>query len=90
MSYSFNARGADKAAVLTAVNAQFDTIVAAQPVHAQDRAAAIETVDRFVSLVPPVDGCVYSVAVNGSCWANVDALRSASVGVSVSLIADDA
>ena len=91
MSYSFQVRGATKAAALTLVAAQLDAVVAFQPVHAADRAQALATAEAFVNLLPDCDAKDVSVSVNGYVmgqWDKSDLveLSGASVGVSASLV----
>ncbi len=93
MSYSFNVRGPSKAAVLPLIGAEFDKIEANQPVHAHDRAQAIDAAVAVLNLVQePGDGLELSVSVNGYLqWSDADPaagdFTGASVGVSVGMLA---
>jgi hypothetical protein len=89
MSYSFNIRAASKANARERAAQEFDSVVASQPVHAQDRTAALAALDAYLDLL--VDDATRDiiVSVNGSVsydWApDVEAtavpLTNASVGV---------
>lgn len=87
MSYSFNVTGSDKADAVAKASAELDKVVAQQPAHETDRAAAQVAIESFVGLVkdPGEKQAVY-VSVNGSVWKEDDGLRNASLGVAVSLI----
>lgn len=91
MSYSFNVRAATLAAAVVAVAAELDKVVAAQPIHAADHSAALETAKAFIGLcAEPGDGQEVSVSVNGYVSRydrDDDAFSGASVGVTVGLVA---
>ena len=98
MSYSFAARGATKAEVVAKVVAEFDNIVAYQPVHVVDREQAQETVVLFLNNIPDSnkrDDQDFYVSVSGSVgWngmygADDFILTSASINVTVYLTAKD-
>lgn len=66
MSYSFNVRAATLAAAVTAVSAKFDEVVSAQPVHANDRDAAVAAATALTGLcVEPGENEEVSVSVSG-------------------------
>lgn len=67
MSYSFNVRAASKALAKVAVAAEFDKVVAIQPVHAQDRAQAIGNANAIIDLL--VDDDTQDISVN--CYGSV-------------------
>jgi hypothetical protein len=94
MSYSFSARGTTKAETIKNVSFELDKVVAAQPVHAADRAQAQAAAQAFLGVLPEnVDGYDFYVSVSGSVgWkgslsAADQVLTSAGVNVSASLIA---
>lgn len=74
MSYSFNVRAASATAVLAALPAKFDEVVASQPVHSNDRDQAIATATAMVGLVAaPSEREELSVSVSGSLsWRTGD------------------
>jgi len=67
MSYSFNVKAANKADAKAAVAVEFENVIASQPVHARDKAAALANADAVIDLL--VDeapaGQVISVSCNG-------------------------
>lgn len=66
MSYSFSAKGATKAAAKAAVAAEFDKVIASQPVHAADKAAAIATAEAMIDVTrEPAEGEEVRVSVSG-------------------------
>lgn len=93
MSYSFNVQGASKASAKEAVAAKFDEVVASQPIHARDKAAALANANAVIDLL--VDDATHeiSVSVNGYVgWQEVlrddgsNPLRAASVSASASYV----
>ena len=92
MSYSFVARGATKSEVIEKIIAEFDIVVATQPIHAADRDQAQAAAQAFLDVLPSgVDERDFYVSVSGSVGWNgnfgVDhVLTSAGVSVSASLI----
>lgn len=86
MSYSFSARGATREALMTAVAAELDKVVEAQPIHKADREQAYNAVEWFAHIVPETDGKDLSASVSGSVSSTEDAITAASVNVSVSLV----
>lgn len=92
MSYSFSARGADKGAVLAKAEEEFGKVVAGQPVHAKDAAAARAVREELVKLVPDQApegqefylSCNGSVSYKGDGTAEGSELSGASIGVHVS------
>lgn len=67
MSYAFNVQAATKAEAQTLAEAEFDKVVAAQPIHARDKAAALANVEASLELITDElpEGQVYRVGVNG-------------------------
>jgi hypothetical protein len=88
MSYSFSARGATKAEVMKQITTELDKVVAAQPIHAADRAQAQSVADAFLAIIPAIADKDFYVSVSGSVgWGGDKAITSASVNVSASTIA---
>lgn len=87
MSYSFNVTASSKVEAKEKVAAEFDTILASQPVHAADRASAQAAADAFVDLVKePGEGEEIAVTVNGYVsWRDEGEFTGASVGVSANV-----
>lgn len=92
MSYSFQFFAATKDEAKAQLEKEFDNVVAAQPVHAQDRAAAIASAHAFIDLVTLDADKGLQVAVHGSvsyAWTSPETdastvpLHGGSVGVSV-------
>jgi hypothetical protein len=91
MSYSFNAKGATKAAALVAVAAEMEQVVASQPIHAKDAPLVHATVAAAADLVQVDDTKDVFINVNGSVsssdWNNAEApLAAVSLSLSVSLV----
>jgi hypothetical protein len=90
MSYSFTVKAATKDDAKAAVEAAFDNVVAQQPIHARDKAAALANASAVIDLLMdvPADKHV-SVSVNGYVgWMLGDdqPLNSASVSAGASLV----
>ena len=92
MSYSFSVKAATKAEAKAAVEAEFDKVVASQPIHARDKAVALANASAVIDLLMdvPADKLV-SVSVNGYVGWMVDQegkqpLNSASVSAGASLV----
>jgi hypothetical protein len=67
MSYSFSAKGDDKAAALAAAAAQFDKMLEQQPVHTRDREAAMANLRAHLDLVEePNEGEQVTISMHGS------------------------
>lgn len=67
MSYSFTARGADKAEAIANVKIELDRVVKAQPVHAADYDAALAAAKSCVAaLSENANGRQVQVSLNGS------------------------
>lgn len=85
MSYLFNVKAASKAAAKDAVAVEFDKVVAAQPIHARDRAAMLANASTVIDLLADDDtkdvsvSCSGSVSWTGTGDAAVDPLSAASV-----------
>lgn len=65
MSYSFNVQAASKAAAKEAVATKFDEVIASQPIHARDKAAALANANAVIDLLADDDARNISVSVNG-------------------------
>jgi hypothetical protein len=67
MSYSFTVSGTSKADAVAKVAAEFEHVVAAQPVHAADKDAAVAAATAFVVLLQePAENEFIAVNVYGS------------------------
>lgn len=90
MSYSFDFTVATKEEAKARVASELDAVVSVQPVHAQDRDAALATAVAFIDLLADDDAQDIRVNVHGSVgyqWSlDADAseapLSQASLGVS--------
>ena len=92
MSYSFQFTVATKAEAKARAAAEMDNVVAQQPHHAKDKAAAVAAANTFIDMLADDDSKDIQVSMHGSIsfnWdtqtqqeANVD-LTGASIGVSV-------
>jgi hypothetical protein len=88
MSYSFSIRGATKDAAKYAVEKAFDEVVANQPIHARDRAAAIANASAAIDLLGEDASKQISVSCNGYVsWLENGDLTGASIASSASLVA---
>ncbi len=92
MSYSFTVSGTSKADAVAKVAAEFEQVVASQPVHAADKDAAMNAANAFVGLLQePAENEVIAVNVYGSLsWQDYSdtaptIFRSGNVGVSASI-----
>lgn len=86
MSYSFSARAASKGEVMAAVAHQLDNVVASQPVHEKDRAAAHANIDAALALLNEDESRDIVVNAHGSIVTLGDDVRGVSIGVNVSLM----
>ena len=91
MSYSFQVRGATKAAVKLLVAAKLVEAVAAQACHERDQAQAQAAADAFIDLVVDDETKDIAVACSGSLtgqWKDTDVVRieGASFSVHASLL----
>lgn len=93
MSYSFSIKAPTKADAKTAVEAAYDAMVASQPIHARDRAAALAAANSMIDLLVDDPSMHVAVSVNGYVsWRDVLAgdasnpLVGASVGTSATLV----
>lgn len=86
MSYSFSVMGATKDEAKTLIEAEFDKIIASQPVHAADKAAALAAAGAFIDLLTdPPEGKVVRVSMHGSLgWNEPDPKSFTGSGVGVS------
>jgi hypothetical protein len=97
MSYSFNVRVASVALAAAAIASKFDEVVTPhQPVHANDRDAAIAAATSMTSfLAEPAEGEEISISVSGWLqWRAGDGMQEAgheftgaSVNVQASIVA---
>lgn len=85
MSYSFGLKAATKAAAIAEISKQLDAVVAAQPVHAADRAQAQAASEAFVNLLPDDDAQDVGASISGWIQTTDGGLVQASVGVTVGL-----
>lgn len=65
MSYSFNVKAVTKAKAKAAVEAEFDKVIQEQPVHAQDKAAALANANAVIDLLADNDNQDVGVSCNG-------------------------
>lgn len=65
MSFSFNFKAADKVAAKAQAETEFDKVVAHQPAHASDKAAALANVGSAIDLVVDDASKDLSVGMNG-------------------------
>ncbi len=93
MTYSFHVQASTKAAARIAVAEKFDEVVAAQPIHARDKAAALTNANAVIDLLMDDDTTEISVSVNGYVgWEEVlrddssNPLRVASVSATASYV----
>ena len=97
MSYSFSVRAVTAAAAIAAVGTKFDEVVASQPVHANDRDAAVAAATAYIGLLAE-PGADQEIAVTVDGWVQwthqegVDptAFTGAYVNVQASLAAKPA
>lgn len=89
MSYSFSARGADKAAAIAAVENKMAEVVAGQSVHAVDAPAVIAAARAIADLLQenPNRDVYFSVNGSVSCldWGTEEAQKNSVCAVSVSV-----
>ncbi|MCK1684228.1 hypothetical protein IVA87_33790 [Bradyrhizobium sp. 147] len=92
MSYSFSVKAPNKAAAKAAVAAEFDKVVASQPIHARDRAAALANAGAAIDALVDDEALHVSVNLSGSVgWRDVlteagdNPLTSVSISASASL-----
>jgi hypothetical protein len=93
MSYSFSVTAAGKVAAKAALAAKFDEVVAAQPIHARDREAAIANGNAAIDLLVDDAALHIAVSMNGYVgWrenlteAGDNDLTAASISASASLV----
>lgn len=87
MSYSFSVTATSKAEAKEKIAAQFDTILASQPVHAADRASAQAAAGAFVDVLkdPAADEEI-GVGVSGYVsWRAEGEFTGANVSVSAGI-----
>lgn len=87
MSYSFSVTATSKVEAKEKIAAQFDTILASQPVHAADRSSAQAAAEAFVDVLrDPAENEQVAVTVNGYVsWQAEGEFTGASVGVSAAV-----
>lgn len=96
MSYSFNVRAANKEGAKTAVQVEFEKVVAGQPVHARDRAAALANAYAVIDLIADDDTKDITVSCAGYVsWQTAEPpesvpLSAASITASAGHISRDA
>ena len=98
MSYSIGpARGATKAAVLATLAMMYDErVLAHQPVHAHDKAAALKVAETQLNLVADLSADQeYAVTLNGwlswvGDYPESHTIMGAGVGCSVTIVTNDA
>lgn len=93
MSYSLSVKAPTKAAALAAASSKFDELLALQPEHSTDRAAALGNLSTLLDLLPADnDTHDVSVSMNGSIGyvraddGTVASLTSAGAAASVFLV----
>jgi hypothetical protein len=86
MSYSFAVRGADAEEAKTAVAAQFDKIVAAQPIHEADRAEAQAVAETFIDKLASDAERDVQINVNGYVQTTEEQVTSICVGLTATLV----
>lgn len=92
MSYYFNFNADSKAAAKEVLQAEFDKVVAQQPVHAADRAQAQAAASAMIDLVPDpsAEEVVYVTCSGNVGWSGTldgpdFSLRSASINASANV-----
>lgn len=81
MSYSFAISAASKAEAKASVAVEFDKVVASQPIHARDKAAALVNAGAVIDLLAddaPGDGFVIGVSLDGYVGWRGEALADGS------------
>lgn len=85
MSYSFSARGKNDAALAAAVVAEFDTIVAVQPIHAKDREPVQIALQLLAQTIDLETGKELAASISGSVYSTGErSVRSVSVSINIS------
>lgn len=92
MSYSFSVRAASKLQAKQLVAAEFDKVVASQPVHGTDKSQALAAAETFIDILPDDESQDVNVFVSGylsGSWDKADlvSLSNVSVTVTASLVA---
>ncbi|RWA45722.1 hypothetical protein AU476_39550 [Cupriavidus sp. UYMSc13B] len=96
MSYSFSVRAANKDEAKTAVEVEFEKVVASQPVHARDRAAVLANAYAVIDLRGGDDAKDVSVTCGGYVsWQTAEPpesvpLTSGSISASAGYVPRDA
>lgn len=97
MSYSFSFQAANKAEAKKAVEAALEGMVAQQPIHARDKAAALANASAVIDLLVDDPDLIVSVNLNGYVgWRDVlsadgsNPLATASISASASLVVPEA
>jgi hypothetical protein len=85
MSYSFSAKGANKAEASAKVAEELAKVVLAQPVHAADQVQAQAATDAFINLLADDEAQDVVVSVNGSLWSTDAGILQSSVTVNAAL-----
>ncbi len=89
MSYGFTVKAATKAAVLEAVAAKFDEVIAQQPAHEKDKAAVLANAEAVIGLIVEDPDKDVQVSCNGylSWMISSNAPISAKVDCAACLVA---
>lgn len=83
MSFSFNFKAADKAAAKAQAEVEVDKVVASQPAHASDKAAALANVGNAIDLLVDDDTKDVSVSMNGYVSFRGEASAPQVTGVAI-------
>jgi len=87
MSYSFNARGANKSALMDAVKEEMRMVVSQQPSHKQDRDVVLGAAESLADLLMPDASKDMFTQMNGSLSTNGEGhVTYASVSITVDLV----
>jgi hypothetical protein len=83
MSYSFQVKGADKAAAIKAVSDELGKVVADQPVHAKDQTQAQAAAEAMIGVLADDATKDVHVSMSGSVsWHGDEQISHAYVSVS--------
>lgn len=87
MSYSFSVTAESRADAKTQIASKFDEIVATQPIHSNDRVAAVTVAETFIDLLQePGENQRIAVSMNGYLsYHNEGEFVGASVNVNASV-----
>lgn len=80
MSFSFNVKAADAAAVLALVATEFDQVVASQPIHEKDKDAGVNAATALVGVLDATADKDISVHISGSLsWHGIAGTENQSI-----------